>query len=143
MKTSIEIIKSLKEGLPLNLQKESDILAAAFISSVANFANENRSIDPDFVFKYALTNATCKMSLDGRFKIKEILEEAGADVSAPFASENIFVICSAMLQIDSLPEKIIDERTRQEVEISVEKLKDEFSRGFEKGFVEEICEAIA
>lgn len=143
MSTAIEFIKEMKERLPLNLQKESDIVADAFISSVANFVNKNRSVDPDFVFKYALTSATCKMSLDARFEAKEIFEGAGIDVSEPFASENIFTICSAILQIDSLPEKIIDEETRQEVEISIEKLKEEFSEGFEEGFVEGICEAIA
>ena len=109
MVSTIEFIKNMKERLPLNLQKESDVVADEFISSVAYFINRNNGTDFNFVCKYALTGATCKMSLQGRFEIKEFLAANGIDVSEPFAAENLFVICSAILQIDSLPEKIIDE----------------------------------
>lgn len=140
---AIDFIKDMKERLPLNLQKESDVVAEEFISSVANFINRNSAADFDFVFKYALTGATCKMSLQGRFEIKDFLTANGVDVSEPFAAENIFVICSTILQIDSLPEKIIDEDTRKKVEACIRELKLEFSEGFNEGFVEGICEAIA
>lgn len=140
---AIEFIKDMKERLPLNLQKESDVVADEFISSVAYFINRNNGTDFNFVCKYALTGATCKMSLQGRFEIKEFLAANGIDVSEPFAAENLFVICSAILQIDSLPEKIIDEDSRKKVEACVRELKSRFSEGFNEGFVEGICEAIA
>ena len=143
MVSTIEFIKNMKERLPLNLQKESDVVAEEFISSVAKFINENNAADFDFVFKYALTGATCKMSLQGRFEIEEFLTANGIDVSEPFAAENIFVICSTILQIDSLPAKIIDEVSRKKVEVCVRELKSSFSEGFNEGFVEGICEAIA
>ena len=135
---AIEFIKDMKERLPLNLQKESDVVADEFISSVAYFINRNNGTDFNFVCKYALTGATCKMSLQGRFEIKEFLAANGIDVSEPFAAENLFVICSAILQIDSLPEKIINEASRKEVEACIKK----FSEGFEDGFIEGICESI-
>ena len=137
---AIEFIKDMKERLPLNLQKESDIVADEFISSVADFINRNRNSTADFNFicEYALTSATCKMSHQGRFEIKEFLAANGVDVSEPFAAENIFVICSTILQIDSLPEKIINEASRKEVEACIKK----FSEGFEDGFIEGICESI-
>ena len=143
MTTAIEFIKDMKERLPLNLQKESDIVADEFISSVADFINRNSAADFNFICEYALTSATCKMSLQGRFEIKEFLAANGIDVSEPFAAENLFVICSTILQIDSLPEKIIDEDSRKKVEACIKELKLKFSEGFNEGFVEGICEAIA
>lgn len=143
MTTAIEFIKNMKERLPLNLQKESDIVADEFISSVADFINRNSTADFNFICEYALTSATCKMSLQGRFEIKEFLAANGIDVSEPFAAENLFAICSTILQIDSLPEKIINEASRKKVEACIEELKLKFSEGFNEGFVEGICESIA
>lgn len=139
----IEGIKLIKKSLPENLQTESDLVSEAFNSSVIKHVNEGITNDANVIFELALKKGMVKMSLEGGFQFDDILKSFGMDTSEPFIAEHIFVVCSALLGIDKIPEEIADEDSRKEVENCIGKLKSEFSGGFGEGFVEGICEAIA
>lgn len=141
-----EIIKGIeliKKSLPENLQAESDLVSEAFNASVIKQVNGKITNDANFIFEFALKEGMFKMSLEGRVQFDDILKSFGMDTSEPFMAEHIFTVCSALLGIDKIPEKIIDEYSRQEVEACITELKSEFAGGFGEGFVEGICEAIA
>lgn len=136
-------IKLIKKSLPENLQVESDSVSEAFNASVIEQVNKGIIDDADFIFEFALKEGMFKMSLEGRVQFDDILKSFGMDTSEPFMAEHIFTVCSALLEIDKIPEEITDEDSRQQVEACIMELKSEFSGGFEDGFVEGICEAIA
>lgn len=141
-----EIIKGIeliKKSLPENLQAESDLVSEAFNASVIKQVNGKITNDANFIFEFALKEGMFKMSLEGRVQFDDILKSFGMDTSEPFMAEHIFTVCSALMGVDKIPGKIADENSRREVESCIRELKSEFSEGFEKGFVEEICEAIA
>ena len=139
----IEGIELIKKSLPENLQAESNLVSEAFNASVIKQVNEKITDDADFIFEFALKEGMFKMSLEGRVQFDDILKSFGMDTSEPFMTENIFTVCSALMGIDKIPGKIVDENSRKEVENCIRELKSEFSGEFKEGFVEGICEAIA
>ena len=139
----MEAIKLIRKSLPENLQAESDLVSEAFNASVIEQVNKGITDDANFIFEFALKKGMFEMSLEGRVQFDDILKSFGMDTSEPFMAAHIFTVCSALLGIDKIPEEITDEDSRQQVEACIMELKSEFSGGFEDGFVEGICEAIA